>query len=81
MEYRELAMFAEVHPILYRELVWFAIAAPLFGGACALLAKEWGRRQWVWFLLGFFFTISAVLALIFLNTWYRKPVTDSKAQK
>jgi cell division protein FtsW (lipid II flippase) len=74
-------MFSEFHPILYRELVWFAIAAPVFGIACALLAKEWGRRQWVWFLLGFFFTLSAVLALIFLKTWSGRPDTDSNARK
>jgi hypothetical protein len=74
-------MFSAVHPILYRELVWFAIAAPVFGVACALLAREWGRRQWVWFLLGFFFTINAVLALIFLRTWSRKPDTNSNARE
>jgi membrane protein implicated in regulation of membrane protease activity len=68
-------------PLLYRELIWFGIAAPIFGCACALLAKEWGRRQWVWFLLGFFFTFIAVLALVFLNTWGKKSDTDSSAQE
>ena len=72
MLYSSPTMFAEGHTILYRELAWFCIAAPLFGASCALLAKGWGRRQWVWFLLGFFFTICAVLALVFLNM-YRKP--------
>jgi small basic protein len=67
-------MFSE-HAILYRELIWLAIADPLFGVACALLAKEWGRRQWVWFLLGFFFTFIAVMALVFLETW------DTKARE
>jgi membrane protein implicated in regulation of membrane protease activity len=81
MLHGEPTMFSEVHPILYREFVWFAIAAPVFGVACALLAKEWGRRQWVWFLLGFFFTSNAVLALIFLKAWSRRPDTDSKARK
>jgi hypothetical protein len=74
-------MFAENHSVLYRELVWFAVAAPVFGGACALLAKQFGRRQWVWFLLGFFFTVNAVLALVVLNMWRRKSLTDSKAPK
>jgi hypothetical protein len=74
-------MFNQAHPILYRELLWFAIAAPIFGVSCALLAKEWGRRRWVWFLLGFFFTINAILALVFLNIWDKKPATDGKAQK
>jgi hypothetical protein len=45
--------------------------------ACALLAKEWGRRQWLWFLLGFFFTFIAVLALVFFKTWDR----DTKARE
>lgn len=72
-------MFVGDHPTLYRELVWFAIAAPVFGGACALLAKEFGRRQWVWFLLGFFFTISAVLALVVLT--YRRLLAVGKAPK
>jgi hypothetical protein len=48
-------------------------AGPIFGVACALLAKEWGRRQWLWLVLGFFFTFIAVLALVFL-----KPL-DAKA--
>jgi len=61
-----------VYPILYRELIWFGIAAPLFGGSCALLAKERDRRQGVWFVLGFFFTTIAVLALAFPDQ-YRKP--------
>jgi hypothetical protein len=63
------------HAVLYRELIWFVIAGPLFGVTCALLAKEWGRRQWVWLLLGFFFTFIAVLALVFLKTW------DTKARE
>jgi hypothetical protein len=63
------------HAVLFRELIWFVIAGPLFGVACALLAKEWGRRQWVWLLLGFFFTFIAVLALVFLKTW------DTKARE
>jgi cell division protein FtsW (lipid II flippase) len=67
-------MFSD-HAILYRELIWFVIAGPLFGVACALLANEWGRRQWVWLLLGFFFTFLAVLALVFLKTW------DTKARE
>ena len=43
-----VAMFAG-HAILYRELIWFGIVAPVFGVACALLAKEWERLQWVRF--------------------------------
>jgi hypothetical protein len=59
-------VFIEGHDTLFRELVWFGIAAPIFGGACALLAKSYGRRQWVWFILGFFFTASAIIVLAFL---------------
>jgi hypothetical protein len=74
LQRNEIAMLAE-------NLIWFTIAAPLFGAACSLLAKEWRRREWVWFLLGFFFTFGAVLALIFLNTWGKKIDTDGSAQK
>jgi hypothetical protein len=31
------------HPVLYHELIWFGIAAPIFGCACALLAKRVGK--------------------------------------
>jgi NADH:ubiquinone oxidoreductase subunit 5 (subunit L)/multisubunit Na+/H+ antiporter MnhA subunit len=65
--------------MLEENLIWFTIAAPLFGAACALLAKQWHRRQWVWFLLGFFFTFAAVMAFIFLITWGKKPDTNSSA--
>jgi len=67
--------------MLAEVLVWFIIAAPLFGAACALLAKEWRRRPWVWFLLGFFFTFLAVLALIFLKTWEKKIDAESSPQE
>ena len=54
-------------PRLYQELIWFGIAGPLFGFACAHLAQESGRRQWLWAILGYFFTFVAVMALIILN--------------
>jgi len=66
-------------PILYRELIWFVIVGPVFGVACALLAKEWGRRSWLWFLLGYFFTFLAVMALVFLKTWDKNTTHDNEA--
>jgi uncharacterized membrane protein YfcA len=70
-------MTTDGHHILYRELAWFAIAAPIFGVSCALLAKEWSRRAWLWFLLGFFFTINAILILVALHR-YTKPSEQSR---
>ena len=66
-------------PILYRELIWFVIVGPIFAVACALLAKEWGRRVWLWFLLGYFFTFLAVMALVFLKTWDKNTTHDNEA--
>jgi hypothetical protein len=63
------------HSVLYRELILFAVAGPIFGYSCAELAKVWGRRPWVWFLLGCFFTFTAVLALILLRLVARKPIS------
>jgi hypothetical protein len=57
-------MFVGDQNILSRELAWFGIAGPIFGFACAFLAKSCGRRQWVWFILGFVFTVPAVLILL-----------------
>jgi hypothetical protein len=38
-------MFAEGQPILYRELIWFTIAAPLFGAVLALIfPNTWGKK-------------------------------------
>jgi hypothetical protein len=64
------------HAFLYRELVWFGLAGPIFGASCALLAREWGRRPGVWFVLGFFFTASAFLVLVVLHL-YDKPTNTN----
>jgi hypothetical protein len=60
------------HAFLYRELVWFGLAGPIFGASCALLARESGRRPGIWFVLGFFFTAGAFLVLVVLHL-YKKP--------
>jgi uncharacterized membrane protein YfcA len=57
------------HFVLYRELIWFAIAGPIFAYSGAWLAKHWERRPWVWAILGFFFTTLAVLTLVVLENY------------
>jgi hypothetical protein len=61
-------MSLENHLLLYRDLV---IAGPTLGGACALLAKAWGRKQCVCSIPGFFF--SGAAALTFLHIICRMP--------
>ena len=39
----------------------------LFGAFCALWAQNQGRNAWLWFFLGFFFNIVAVLFVLILN--------------
>lgn len=39
----------------------------LFGAFCALWAQDTGRNQWVWFFLGFFFSVLAVIAMLIRN--------------
>ncbi len=65
-------------PRLYQELIWFGIAGPLFGFACAHLAQESGRRQWLWAILGYFFTFVAVMALITLNLLNKRGTGNSR---
>ena len=73
-------MFSGQHDF-YIELILFAVFAPVFGIACALVAKDLRRRQWVWFLIGFFFNFAAVLALVVLEEWDRKPPANRKIRK
>lgn len=40
----------------------------LFGGFCALWAQNSGRNAWLWFFLGFFFSVVAVLVLLNKNS-------------
>lgn len=40
----------------------------LFGAFCALWAQNTGRNAWLWFFLGLFFNIFAVLALLVRNS-------------
>lgn len=42
--------------------------AILFGAFCALWAQNTGRNAWLWFFLGLFFNVIAVLALLVRNS-------------
>jgi hypothetical protein len=41
----------------------FLVIGLMFGGACAQIAIAKGLSKWAWFVLGFFFSLPAVLAL------------------
>lgn len=40
----------------------------LFGAFCALWAQNSGRRAWLWFFLGLFFSVITVLVLLWKNS-------------
>ena len=40
----------------------------LFGVFCALWAQNTGRRPWLWFFLGLFFSVITVLVLLWKNS-------------
>jgi hypothetical protein len=40
----------------------------LFGAFCALWAQNTGRSAWLWFFLGLFFSVIAVLVLLSKNS-------------
>jgi hypothetical protein len=40
----------------------------LFGAFCALWAQNTGRSAWLWFVLGFLFSVVAVLVLLSKNS-------------
>ncbi len=40
----------------------------LFGAFCALWAQNTGRNAWLWFFLGLFFSVIAVLVLLAKNS-------------
>jgi len=44
----------------------------LFGVFCALWAQNTGRNAWLWFFLGLFFNIIAVLVLLNKNSYDRR---------
>ncbi len=54
---------------LVRFLAWLLITAPIFGGASALVARELGRRQWLWFVLGALLNGAAVMTLMLMWVW------------
>jgi hypothetical protein len=40
----------------------------LLGAACALWAQNTGRRAWLWFFLGVFFSVITLLVLLYKNS-------------
>ena len=44
----------------------------LFGAFCALWAQNTGRSAWLWFFLGAFFSVIAVLVLLVKNSGERR---------
>jgi hypothetical protein len=40
----------------------------LFGGFCALWAQNTNRSAWLWFFLGLFFTVFALIAVLIKNS-------------
>jgi hypothetical protein len=44
----------------------------LFGAFCALWAKNTGRNAWLWFFIGLFFSILAVIVLLNKNSEDRR---------
>jgi dipeptide/tripeptide permease len=59
-------MMAPQNPIAY-ELIWLMIAGPACGAVCALLARNFRRNPKVWFVLGYFLTAIALLALVMVG--------------
>lgn len=48
-----------------------------FGFFCALWAQNTGRSAWLWFFLGVFFNVFAVISLLVKNGRYRRAVRAS----
>ncbi|MFA7236379.1 MAG: hypothetical protein WC058_05905 [Phycisphaeraceae bacterium] len=48
------------------------IALILFGAFCALWAQNTNRNPWLWFFVGFFFSLVAVFVLLYKNADDRK---------
>lgn len=46
----------------------------LFGAFCALWAQNTGRRPWLWFFLGLFFSVITVVVLLVKNSNERQGV-------
>jgi hypothetical protein len=47
--------------------------AYLFGAFCALWAQNTNRNAWLWFFLGFFFSVITVIFLLVKNSNDRRP--------
>lgn len=45
-----------------------ALVLILFGAFCALWAQNTGRNSWLWFFLGLFFSVIAVLVVLAKNS-------------
>jgi bacteriorhodopsin len=63
----EEAMLLDPGALPPHEFLWYLLLMPIFGYVCALMAQSRGRRKWLWFALGFFFTVIAAIALASLS--------------
>lgn len=57
----------------------FVLHGFILGGFCAFVAGEKHRDQFAWAILGFFFSIVALLALIGVPSLQAQPVTEAKS--
>ena len=74
--YIERGASAESHRT--RTIVNAALAMFLFGSFCALWAQNTGRNSLLWFLLGFAFTLGAILFILWLN---RRPPKKKRPRR
>lgn len=63
LEHRVSALEQKIRQVGDQGLVLF-----LFGAFCALWAQNSGRSGWLWFFLGLFFSVIAVLVLLTKNS-------------
>jgi bacteriorhodopsin len=59
----EETMLLDPGALPHHEYLWYLLMMPIFGYICALMAQARGRRKWLWFALGFFFTVIAAIVL------------------
>ena len=53
--------------------LWFSLIGLLFGTLCSIKAKEKNRFQHDWFILGFIFSLIAIVVLNFLSAKSNEP--------
>ena len=43
--------------------LFYVVLGLIFGTFCSSIAKEKGYGEWIWFIIGFFFSIFALIAI------------------